>query len=219
MTHPTFIKIQQIGLWLEQKNEGWVLCVQNSDSNAISKTTVILNARSPVYISKDQFQLGTIQSGETVYSAPFILRVLEPKLEHKKRGGPIPKLSPPTFSQRMHLYHTMRKHLNLEELKDICFELSYDYEDLPGETKKQKIQQLINYCYRFNLIIGLIEICQNSYRRVDWVGKQEEVLPESSVEQQQFAPFTVQLKFDFIYRNTRNRKPARLADKFQIPIT
>jgi hypothetical protein len=35
-----------------------------------------------------------------------------------------------------------------DELQELCFELDIDYENLPGETKRSKARQLIQYCKR-----------------------------------------------------------------------
>lgn len=44
---------------------------------------------------------------------------------------------------------------NIDELKDLCFELQIDYEDLPGDSKRAKVRELIEYCQRHGLIPDL----------------------------------------------------------------
>lgn len=46
---------------------------------------------------------------------------------------------------------------NLEELRDLCFELGIDFEDLPGETQSGKARELVLYARRHGLEARLVE--------------------------------------------------------------
>jgi hypothetical protein len=46
---------------------------------------------------------------------------------------------------------------NLEELRDLCFELGIDYEDLPSETQSGKARELVLYARRHGLEAKLVE--------------------------------------------------------------
>lgn len=48
------------------------------------------------------------------------------------------------------------REFNIDELKELCFELSIDYEDLSGSTKSDKIRELIDYCQRRGRINELL---------------------------------------------------------------
>ena len=65
-------------------------------------------------------------------------------------------LDSPEVSQQ-----TLRKALvdgyNESELQDLCFELTIDYEELPGDTKSAKARELVNYAKRRDLLAALIE--------------------------------------------------------------
>lgn len=47
---------------------------------------------------------------------------------------------------------------NADELRDLCFELSIDYEDLPGETQWAKARELVLYARRHNLTAQLVAL-------------------------------------------------------------
>jgi hypothetical protein len=45
------------------------------------------------------------------------------------------------------------------ELRDLCFDLGIDFEELPGETKSDKARELIAYCLRRGLVFELLTQC------------------------------------------------------------
>jgi hypothetical protein len=59
-------------------------------------------------------------------------------------------------------------HFNESELRDLCFELDVDYEDLPGEGKTAKARELVAYHERRGLIPKLAEICRHLRPNVQW---------------------------------------------------
>lgn len=46
----------------------------------------------------------------------------------------------------------MIEHFNLNEIKDICFDLDINDENVPGLTLTEKVRELINYCHRHDLL-------------------------------------------------------------------
>ncbi len=53
------------------------------------------------------------------------------------------------------LYHLLDGYFNLSELRDLCFQLTVDYENLNGENKRDKSRELVFYCQRNGLIENL----------------------------------------------------------------
>ncbi len=49
------------------------------------------------------------------------------------------------------------RRFNISELKTLCFDLSVEHEDLPGEGKFGKAQELVAYCQRRSRIPELIK--------------------------------------------------------------
>jgi outer membrane protein assembly factor BamB len=59
-------------------------------------------------------------------------------------------------------------HFNESELRDLCFELDVDYEDLPGEGKTAKARELVAYHERRGLIPKLAAVCRRLRSNVQW---------------------------------------------------
>lgn len=57
---------------------------------------------------------------------------------------------------------------NLEELQRMCFELSIEYEDLPGTTRQAKVVSLVKYALRHNRLSDLLEALHTARPHIDW---------------------------------------------------
>jgi hypothetical protein len=62
----------------------------------------------------------------------------------------------------------IRNHFNLGELKELCFNLQIDYEDLPGEGKSDKARELVSYCQRHGLLMSLVKQCEALRPHIPW---------------------------------------------------
>jgi hypothetical protein len=60
------------------------------------------------------------------------------------------------------------EYFNKSELKDLCLDLSIEYENLEGETLNDQARELIKHCYRHGKSEALIRICQGLRPRVNW---------------------------------------------------
>ena len=61
------------------------------------------------------------------------------------------------FIDRSQLHQILRTYFSESELRELCFTLKIDYEDLPEEGKAAKARQLIAYCERFGRYAELVE--------------------------------------------------------------
>ncbi|MEM7335075.1 MAG: SUMF1/EgtB/PvdO family nonheme iron enzyme [Chloroflexota bacterium] len=59
-------------------------------------------------------------------------------------------------------------HFNLNELKTICFNLNIPYEELAGDTLSIKVQELILFCKRANLLNLLLYQCRQLRPKQSW---------------------------------------------------
>lgn len=59
---------------------------------------------------------------------------------------------------------------SLEELRTLCFDLGFDYDDLQGEGKEAKARELVDYYRRRNQIRRLIGIASKLRPDIDWTG-------------------------------------------------
>lgn len=66
------------------------------------------------------------------------------------------------------LRQRLEQSFNLDELKELAFDLAVNYENLPGETLRAKTRELVNYCQRHNLLLKLIALCAALRSAVDW---------------------------------------------------
>ncbi|MCA9950342.1 MAG: hypothetical protein KDE48_11900 [Anaerolineales bacterium] len=66
------------------------------------------------------------------------------------------------------LREQLANYFNESELNDLCFDLNIDYENLPDQTKQEKVRELIIYCQRHRLMEELIMRCQELRPQVSW---------------------------------------------------
>jgi hypothetical protein len=66
------------------------------------------------------------------------------------------------------LYRRLTEHFDEEELRDLCFRLDVDYDDLPGAGKAGKARNLITYHERRRKVPALIDMCRQLRPNVDW---------------------------------------------------
>lgn len=73
------------------------------------------------------------------------------------------------YQQRRQLRQNLIEGFNLSDLKDICYDLEIDYEELPGHTqKKDFVRELIVYASRIGRLPELILICQQERPNYAW---------------------------------------------------
>lgn len=60
------------------------------------------------------------------------------------------------------------QHFSTDELRNLCFDVSVDYEDLPEGGKRIKAQELVDHCRRVNLLADLAMLCRQFRPHVNW---------------------------------------------------
>jgi hypothetical protein len=68
------------------------------------------------------------------------------------------------------LRERLAKHFNEGELKTLCFDLGFDYDDLPDTGRDNKVRELVKYLERRNRIPELVKTCQEQRPLVTWTG-------------------------------------------------
>ncbi len=66
------------------------------------------------------------------------------------------------------LRQLLASRFSLGELRNLCFDLEVDYEDLPGEGKAEKARELVGYLERRNRIADLLQVGRNLRPDVAW---------------------------------------------------
>lgn len=57
---------------------------------------------------------------------------------------------------------------NISELRELCFKLSINYEDLSGENRKDKVIELVNYFKRHRRLDELVSLCVTLRPNESW---------------------------------------------------
>jgi len=70
--------------------------------------------------------------------------------------------------QRKRLRENIEAFLNDNELSTLCFDMSIDYESLPGDGKEAKTRELIGFCERSGRLEELVEECKMLRPNVQW---------------------------------------------------
>jgi hypothetical protein len=72
---------------------------------------------------------------------------------------------PPTLAP---LRDKLARYFNRSELKGLCFDLGVAYDDLPGETRTELAQALVEHCHQRGRLPELLRRCQVERPHVDW---------------------------------------------------
>ena len=67
-----------------------------------------------------------------------------------------------SLPSRTELHKILITYFNESELRDLCFRLDIDYEELPGSTKSDKARELITYAERNGRYEELVRLVQPS---------------------------------------------------------
>jgi hypothetical protein len=73
------------------------------------------------------------------------------------------------YGQRRLFRQNMIEAFSLEELKDICFDLEIEYENLPGHNQKNAfVRELIGYTQRIGRLHELVQVLQAERPHLEW---------------------------------------------------
>lgn len=75
---------------------------------------------------------------------------------------------PSPLDNKLSLRDKILQYFNVGELRDMCMALSFDYDDLGGEGRSNKVRELVLYMERHGRTQELIYYCQQTRPRVDW---------------------------------------------------
>lgn len=66
------------------------------------------------------------------------------------------------------LLDLLRIHFSESELRDLCFHLRINYEDLPGQSRWDKTRELVTYCRRRQCLPELLAACRRLRPNAPW---------------------------------------------------
>ncbi len=73
------------------------------------------------------------------------------------------------------LYQLLSQHFDKSELRQLCFELHIDYEELSEQRKADFVRELILYCQRHKRLPDLLQACRRFRPEVTWPDKAENI--------------------------------------------
>lgn len=68
----------------------------------------------------------------------------------------------------IHLQQQIKEHFDLDEIKQLCFELGIHSDDLAGDTRKAKARELVKFGYRHGRIPEIVQLCSTERPNVKW---------------------------------------------------
>jgi hypothetical protein len=95
-----------------------------------------------------------------------IIEVIETQFP-RSNGEIRPKIS--LTEQRKQWRRNMTEVFNLSELKDICFDMGINYDDLSGHDKRgDLVRELLAFAERVGRLHELIQVCQQERPHLEW---------------------------------------------------
>jgi hypothetical protein len=67
-----------------------------------------------------------------------------------------------------YLRQTIVKSFSQEELRTLCFDLGFNFDDLPGDGRAHKVRELIAYLERIGRTHELVAICTRLRPHIYW---------------------------------------------------
>lgn len=93
---------------------------------------------------------------------------------------------------RVELRSALMQYFDIRDLKVICFDLGFNYEELSGKNKDEKVIEIIEQCRRTGRVIDLLVICQNRRPNVPWdeiiEGAKHERVPRHQPKRKEITP-------------------------------
>ena len=115
-------------------------------------------------------------------------------------------------SQRQYLTRLRQildEHFNAGELRTFCFDLDVEYDNLGGESKTDKIRELISYLERHDRIPDLVELGQEQRAEIAW-GDELEATATIGVAETEFVNREDELYLLHVERLRASRSPYTL---------
>ncbi|MCA9948468.1 MAG: ATP-binding protein [Anaerolineales bacterium] len=79
------------------------------------------------------------------------------------------KSQEPDYSQRRRFFENLTQFFSLSELKNICYFIGVDYENLPEHDQKNSfVRELLGYVGRIGRLQDLIKLCQQERPQLVW---------------------------------------------------
>lgn len=133
-----------------------IIALQNHEENASVQLRAELKPHpaDSAHNKELQEQLETALRRVTYLKAPAVLGATEDTI--------------PTQDYLKKLRQILVNRFNVSDLRDICFELEVEFEDLGGESKKDKARELLDYLKRRERILDLVRTGERLRPDIHW---------------------------------------------------
>ena len=154
------------GQKVPQLREAWSFCASLQDLQGIQEARVWLE-----WATETGYQVPSLEmlSGVVLALAGNPSKIIEViKTQFPRANGLVaPKES--IYEQRKRFRQNMIDAFNLEELKDICFDLEINHESLPSHTQLNGfVRELIGFAQRQGRLNELIQVLQAERPHLEW---------------------------------------------------
>lgn len=122
---------------------------------------IVLDFRNPREIHRIQDSLGLIRLLRDKLNQPAYFNTLNTTI-NAFTGSALNEIGLADLRRKI------EDAFNLDELKDIAFELKINPENIPGDTLRARSRELINYCQRSGMIAKLVAVCLEFRPNINW---------------------------------------------------
>ncbi len=139
-----------------QEDEGRVLVVEPCDSMSYRNT--FIRPKVANYLGK---------MGITILLVEDVYKEIEGFLKKRENIVDLPSHTS-NSERRVQAYTFLKTYFDLHDLRELCFCMGIDSEELKGSKKKELAMELIAYCERRELVEDLLSNCRDLRPNPSW---------------------------------------------------
>ncbi len=166
VAHSRQMRVAVSGQNVPEPREAWSFCASRRELKGILEAQAWL-----VWAEAAGYQLPSLEWMAGVITAlrgnpSQIIQVITTTAP--RRVGPI-STKETVYSQRKQLRQNMTNAFNLEELRNICFDLEIEYENLSNHTQRNAfVRELIAYTQRVGRLAELVDVLRAERPHLEW---------------------------------------------------
>jgi len=166
VTHTTQMRVLVGGQTVPKMREEWSFCASLQDLQGVHEAKDWM-----AWAEETGFQVPSLEVMTGVVLAlqgrpSQIIEVIQTRFS--RSSGPI-KSKASLFEQRKCFFNNMTQNFSLNELKNICFFLNIDYENLPDHNQKGAfVRELLAHAERVGQLKALVQACQAERKHLEW---------------------------------------------------
>jgi hypothetical protein len=166
VAHSRRMRVAISGQSVPEPREAWSFCASRCELQGIYEAEAWL-----IWAEEAGYQLPSLEWMAGVITAlkgnpSQIIQVITTAAP--RRAGPI-STKETVYGQRKQLRQNMTTAFNLEELRNICFDLEIEYENLSNHTQRDAfVRELIAYTQRVGRLAELVEVLRAERPHLEW---------------------------------------------------